>query len=333
MMVEHVSNSRSGKVDETRLTVAAVQMESRNGAVEANLERATGFAERAAAQGAKLILFPELMPTGYLFTKAIWEAAEPSDGPTARWLGETSKRLGVWTGTCFLEAAGEDFLNTFVLTGPDGTEAGRVRKQSPAAVEALFFKGVKGSHVIDTPIGRIGVGICIENQLAFMPGMMQSESVDIMLMPHSAPSPTPTLLVPGSVFERYARVLHDLPEHHARALGVPVVYANKSGVFKSPTPGLFFYEQDSSFPGESAVVDSDGRVLERLGRDEGIAVATVSLDPSRKTGTCPTCHGRWSVKVPLPINAFALAEAAGRAWYAMSRDRKEAARRIASAPR
>jgi predicted amidohydrolase len=46
------------------LRVAAVQMESENCAIAANLERATVFAEDAARQGAELVVFPEFMPTG-----------------------------------------------------------------------------------------------------------------------------------------------------------------------------------------------------------------------------------------------------------------------------
>lgn len=310
------------------LTVAAVQMESGNGMVEANLERATGFAEKAASLGAELVVFPEFMPTGYIFSKEMWDSAEPSDGPTSRWLAETAKRLGVWLCTSFLEARGEDFINTFVLVDPAGEEAGRVWKRTPAAVEACFFKGVEGSHVIDTALGRIGVGICIENQRSCVVDELYSRSADIVLMPHSAPEATPIVLVPDRIFARYALVLRDLPERLARQLGVPVVYVNKSGPFKSPMPGLFFYRQDSRFPGESAIVDSDGRVLSRLGHEEGIAVGEVTLDPERKATVPPPSYWRWSVRVPWAINAFAVAEAAGAAWYRASEDRKTRAREI-----
>ena len=44
------------------LRVAAVQMESQNGRVQANLERATRFVEQAAEKGAGLVILPERMP-------------------------------------------------------------------------------------------------------------------------------------------------------------------------------------------------------------------------------------------------------------------------------
>lgn len=85
--------------------------------------------------------------------------------------------------------------------------AGSVRKQTPAAAEAYFFRGEKGSHIIETELGTIGVGICYENQLAFTPGLMCGQSVDIMLMPHSAPAPTPVWWLPGKRREAIAEIL------------------------------------------------------------------------------------------------------------------------------
>ncbi len=167
-------------MSETRRTlrVAAVQVISENGKVAENLKHATSFVEEAAARGAKLVLLPEFMPTGYIFTKEIWNGGEPREGLTAKWMKETSKRLGIWLGTSFLEADGEDFYNTFVLTNPAGEEDGRVRKQTPAVGEAYFTRGAVGPHVINTQLGKIGVGICYENEFAYTPKNMYSQSVD-----------------------------------------------------------------------------------------------------------------------------------------------------------
>jgi N-carbamoylputrescine amidase len=316
--------------DVRELRVAAVQMESENGAVEANLERATPFADEAAGKGAKLVIFPEFMPTGYIFTREIWDGAEPSDGPTMVWLAENSKRLDIYLGTSFLEAQGGDFFNTFVITGPDGEVAGRVRKQKPAAAEAYFFRGEKGSHVIETEIGTIGVGICYENQLAFTPGLMYGHSADIVLMPHSAPAPTPAWWLHRKRSQAIADILRKLPVYYANVLGVPVVLINKTGPFTSPVPGMPFYPQNSRFPGESTIADSDGSILERLGAEEGIAVADVHLEEALKARSAPPRYGRWSMEIPVEIYAFITAEAAGRASYSLSSERKKKAREISS---
>ena len=310
--------------------VAAVQMESKNGLIEANLEHATRFVDKAAQKGAKLIILPEFMPTGYIFTTAIWDAAETKEGPTVSWLKESSKKLGVSLGTSFLEAEGEDFFNTFVMTTPNGEEAGRVRKQTPAFAEAYFTKGDAGSHVINTELGKIGVGICYENLLAYIPQIMFQQSVDLLLMPHSAPLPMPNFLFPRKQVEFFKKHLKNLAQHYAHLLGIPVIMINKCGQWQSPIPWMPFLPQDSSFPGLSAIADSDGSIKAQLGNKEGVIVEDITLDSSRKTHTQPQCQGRWAMKLPWQIRQWRLVEAIGSLWYMRNSKRKKRAREVSS---
>lgn len=312
------------------LKVGAVQMESEDGMIEENLERATRFVEEATQLGAELVLLPEFMPTGYLFTKEIWDAGEPREGPTVNWLKENSKRLSVWLGTSFLEADGEDFFNTFVLAGPGGDELGRVRKQVPSVGEAFVTKGDTGPHVISTDVGLIGVGICYENELSFFPKLMHSKSPDIILMPHSSPSPTPGLLFPEKGVLEYNENLRNLAAYYARMFGVPVVLSNKCGRWKTTFMNLPLLVQDSSFPGCSTIADSDGTKKAQLGDQEGVIVEEVLLNPALKTQSPPTCHGRWTMDEPWSKNLFVIVEAIGSTWYRFSGDRKRRAKRISS---
>ena len=68
---------------------------------------------------------------------------------------------------------------------------GDVSKQVPCALEALYFRGEEGPHVIECPALsgglRLGVGICYENQLAYLPCAVAEGSADMLLMPHCAP--------------------------------------------------------------------------------------------------------------------------------------------------
>jgi N-carbamoylputrescine amidase len=259
------------------------------------------------------------MPTGYIFSTAIWDGAEPKGGLTVQWLCENSKRLNVWVGTSFLEADGEDFFNTFVLATPDGKEAGRVRKQPPAAFEAFFTKGGAGPHVMDTELGKIGVGICYENQLSYIPRIMYESSVDLLLMPHSYPA-----------IAQMVMSLGDLALHYARLLGIPAVVCNKSGPWRSPYPGVPFYKSNSSFPGFSTIADSDGVIKARLGNEERVIVEEVTLDPTRKIRKSPRGYGRWALAGPWFRNAVMVIEALGRLWYTLSSEREKRARLISS---
>ena len=311
------------------LRVAAVQRTSRDGKVEENLSAAAPDVEEAARRGAQLVLLPEFLAPGYALSTALWDAAEPAHGPTARWLAEQSKRHGIYLGASFLEAEGEDFFNTFVLTTPTGDEAGRVRKETPAIIETFFTRGGAGAHVIHTDVGAIGVGICYENQLACTPRLFHEHDVDLVLMPHSAPS-APRGPLTSRVVDVYEDALRTLPAHYSGLLGVPVVLANKSGPWRMFLPGLPRSSRRSRFPGLSAIADSDGRVKAALGAEPGVLVEDVVLDPARKRPLAPSCHGRWARRMPVMASLLPLVEAAGRAWYDRSEERRARARAISS---
>ena len=68
------------------LSLAGVQLETRNGEIEANLAHAEHFVALARERGAQLILCPEFLAAGYVYDASLWEAAEPQGGPTERWL-------------------------------------------------------------------------------------------------------------------------------------------------------------------------------------------------------------------------------------------------------
>src|SRR5262249_31818222 len=276
--VSNVHSSASPKARSVR--IAVVQMPSVDHDIDANLKRASSFAEQAVAKGAEFVLFPELMATGSYLSFDTWDSAEPSNGKSVQWSKATSQRLHIWIGSSFLEAADSDFYDTFVLTAPSGQEAGRIRKQIPAGPEAYFFRGEVGSHVITTAVGKIGVGICAENYYCFAASQFLEQSVDFVIMPHASPDMSESggmATPPGT----------HLASWYVRHLGVPVAMVNKVGRSYKPPPN----EIKGRFPGRSAIVDSDGAVLQSMGNQEGIGVATISLNPTRKIDTPGVCTG------------------------------------------
>jgi N-carbamoylputrescine amidase len=310
--------------------VAAVQTPAAAG-VSAGLQQATPLVHRAAAEGAELVLLPELMAARYVFTEEMWDSAEPTKGPTVDWLTAMARSLGIWIGTSFLEASGEDFYNTFVLVGPTGEEAGRVRKQTPAMYEPWFFRGEAGSHVIRTALGTIGIGICNDNHRSYLPALLQRAGADLVLMPHCWPIPT----TPGGpISQRDIHRWHDIQKGlaplYARQLGVPAVFVNKVGRYASPAPRSWLPASTGMvFPGHATIADSDGAVRARLGDSEGVAIASVTLDPVRKVQKAPPTHGSYVY----PAGAAGLL-VLPPAWlfgrvYSLSRERRRRARLVA----
>jgi N-carbamoylputrescine amidase len=309
------------------LRVAAVQVQSRDGGGEANLARAEPFVAQAAARGARLVLCPEFLAAGYVYDESIWGSGEPAGGPTEAWLRRLAAAHRVYVGATYLEVEGDDFYNTFALAAPDGTVAGRVRKESLPAFEGWFFKSCGRPKVIDTELGRISVGICQDNHTARFFRRVLGDEPDLILMPHSAPC----VSFGGPIMREGLR---EIAPYYARSFGVPVVLANKAtGRSRSPVPGVPLVRLPFDFPGLSSVVDSDGRVAERLGADEGVAVADVTIDPARKRRPETPTNIYWSRRptvLPRLLGAFSVVfEYLGRRAYARNPARAAAARATA----
>lgn len=305
--------------------VAAVQLDCRPGRVQENLSHAAPFVERAAGQGAQLVLLPELMPGGYGLTETVWDTAEPLHGPTVAWLTGLAGRLGVYLGTTFLEADGDDFYNTFVLAAPDGTLAGTVRKSPPASLEAFFYRAGSGGHVIETALGRIGVGICYENLLFERLSDLYRAGVDLVLQPTAAGRVNP--LIAGDDL-RFDRMVRRIPRFYARALGVPVVMANRCGPLDTPLPAGMG-ELHSIFPGLSAIVAGDGAVPAALGAAEGVIVAAVRLGPAQQPPRPLSDHGQmWALPVPWYAFIWPMTQVLGDRAYARDARRRARARSI-----
>ncbi len=310
------------------LRVAAVQVRSDDGAMQANLDRAEPLVAEAVRRGAQLVVCPEFLAAGYMYDESIWTCGEPRGGLTETWLQRMARTHRAHVGATYLEADGDDFYNTFALAGADGSIVGRVRKQSLPAWEGWYFKSCERSKVMDTALGRIAVGICQDNQTSRFFGHVMRDEPDLVLMPHSAPC------VPmGGTLMREA--LRDIAPFYARAFGVPVVLVNKAHArTRTPLPGVPLVRLPFEFPGLSSVVDSDGRTAAQLPDEEGVVVADVLLDPARKRRPEPLPPGYWSRRPPrlrrLLGGMFVAFEWLGKRAYARNPARAPAARAAAA---
>lgn len=309
------------------LKVAAVQATSTTGRAAENLRRAEALVAEAARRGAELVLCPEFLAAGYVFHERIWEGAEPEGGATETWLGRVARAFGVHVGATFLEADGDQFFNTFSLYGPSGRRLGRVRKGSLPFFEGWYFAKSDARKVIDTDLGRIGVGICNDNQTSWFFRHMAEEQPDVLLMPHSAP--TPKLPIVASMFRKQ---LGATAAFYAAELGVPVVLANKasSRAAWTPIPLVPGARVPIVFEGYSSIHDGGGRPLAASVGHETVLVADVRLDPARKRTPRDLPSGYWARRpavLPRAMGAMLDAlDALGRRAYAKNPRRAERAR-------
>jgi len=318
------------------LTVAAIQATSENGQPARNLSEAEPLVGRAVEQGAELIVCPEFLAAGYIYDDSIWEAGEPVGGSTEAWLSRLAVAHRVTIGAGFLEAVGDEFYNTFSLFGPDGALLGRVRKASLPFFEGWYFRPDHGPKVIDTHLGRVAVGICNDCQTAGFLGHLAENRPDLILLPHSAPTPRLPLGALGSgIYGRlYEWQLRGIAGKYASALGVPVVMANKVSFedTTSPLPIRPGARVSWRFRGYSSIWDGQGTRRAELVDQAGALVAVVRLDPAAR-GDAPPPSGSYFAFAPRLIDAAmgpllqGLA-ARGQRGYSNSSARVAAARAI-----
>jgi predicted amidohydrolase len=171
------------------LRVASVQMESQPADKAANLATMETFVRHAAAEGARLVLFPECCITGYWFIRnlsagQLAELAEPvPTGPSVTRVLELARTFGVTVGAGLVEAAGKGvFHNTYVVATPDGAIH---RHRKLHAFEHAAIQSGAELTVFDLPEGwRVGVLICYDCNLVENVRLTALQGAEILLAPH-----------------------------------------------------------------------------------------------------------------------------------------------------
>ena len=123
---------------QTPFKAAVVQTLAVLGDVDANIAIVTGHVEEAVRQGAKLVVLPECMNSGYLFDSKehCLQIAEPVTGRFAQALAALCRKHDLYIASGFTEL-GDDgrAYNTALLFSPDGDLIGarRASREGPRA--------------------------------------------------------------------------------------------------------------------------------------------------------------------------------------------------------
>ena len=151
--------------DAAQVTVAAVQTDPRLGDVAGNLDHIASWTRRAANEGAQLVVFPECAVNGYRYDsreEALGDA-QTVPGPAADLLEGVAAETGVHVAVGIVERDGDRLYNCAALIGPDGFVTKYRKTHIPfQAVDRFVTPGDIPLHVVETPIGRIGMLICYD---------------------------------------------------------------------------------------------------------------------------------------------------------------------------
>jgi predicted amidohydrolase len=296
------------------LMAAAIQMAATPFAAEQNWGTAARLARLAAAQGARVIVLPELFNTGYVYSPRLTASAEPVDGPTVAALLALSAELGAWLGGTLLLRNGRDVFNTFVLAGPAG-QLHRYAKRHPFLWEGCYFAAGRAPLIVETDLGRLGLMICWDlthpSTWADYAGRVDA----ILLASSPARVHRAVFNFPRGRKVYAAQLLPDLLRQRAvldelyagyvgqcaAALGVPVIHSVMAGRFVAQVPlarvsflGFAAFQprywswaseahlasMRATFYGTSAIYNEAGTAVAQVDGEAGMALAEVNTQNS-----------------------------------------------------
>ncbi|UZR29970.1 carbon-nitrogen hydrolase [Methylococcus mesophilus] len=238
-----------------------------NGSREQNLASSVEGIRNAKAQGADLVMLPELHLGPYFCQTedcSCFDGAETIPGPTTAELGSVARELGiVVVASLFERRAPGLYHNTAVVLESDGSLAGKYRKMhipdDPGYYEKFYFTpGDLGFRPIDTSVGRLGVLVCWDQWYPEAARLMALAGADLLLYPTAIGwNPADDEAERSRQLEAWITVQRG----HAVANGLTVAACNRIGSEPDPsgqTPGILFW-------GNSFAAGPQGEFLCRAG--------------------------------------------------------------------
>lgn len=179
--------------------IAAVQMGCRFADVPANREAIRAKLHEAAAEGARLVVFPECILTGYGFESAAeaWPHTENLPGPTTDLLAKDCRKLNVWCVFGLLESAGDQFYNSCALVGPDGFVASYRKVHLPIlGVDRFSTPGDRPFEVYDLGGLKLGINICYDGSFPEASRILALQGADLIVLPTNWPTGARNFVLP-----------------------------------------------------------------------------------------------------------------------------------------
>jgi N-carbamoylputrescine amidase len=249
---------------------------------EENIRKSSDGIRRAAAQGAQLVVLPELHCGLYFCVTeetACFDQAETIPGPSTEVFGALARELGIVIVTSLFEKRAPGlYHNTAVVLEKDGSIAGKYRKMhipdDPGYYEKFYFTpGDLGFTPIDTSVGRLGVLVCWDQWYPEAARLMAMAGAELLIYPTAIGyDPNDT----GQEQARQRDAWITIQRSHAVANGIPVVSVNRIGFEEDPsgqTAGARFW-------GSSFAAGCQGELLVSAGQDQE-EVLLVEIDKAR----------------------------------------------------
>lgn len=157
--------------------LALGQMRVTPGDRAGNLRRAREFVAQAAAEGAQVILLPEMLDVGWTHSGGDRDADAIPDGPTCSALRAAAREHRIHVCAGFGERCGETIHNAAVLIDPRGEVLLHHRKLNELGIGHSAYAQGDRLGVVTTPLATFGLMICAD---AFARGQIVSRTLGLM---------------------------------------------------------------------------------------------------------------------------------------------------------
>jgi N-carbamoylputrescine amidase len=237
------------------LRLAVVCMQSDFGRIEKNIAKMESFVQKAAAQGASMICFPELSATGYTIKEDPQLHAESVPGPISDRIVKIAEenKLVIMAGMLEKGSADKPHISQ-IVAGPYGI-IGMYQKTHLSPKEKEIYQPGQIIKTFTYDHINFGIQLCYETHFPELSTIMALQGAEIVFFLYASPYRTPQ--------EKRDSWLRDLP---ARAFdnGVFIVACNQVG---ENGAGLLF-------PGVIIVLGPAGKILyQYTGNKEKMIIA------------------------------------------------------------
>lgn len=237
------------------MRIAVFQSPSGGLCVPERLARLEDAMARAAADGAGLLICPELYMSGYNIGGAIPARAEPVDGPFAQAAAGFARRHGIAVIYGFPEEVGGHLYNSAIcLSGKGETLAVHRKRVLPPGTESDYFNVGSTDTLVEIDGFSVALVICYEAEFP--------EAVR-----NAALAGTHLVAAPTALSEIWPDIANRMMPTRGLENGVYLAYANHSGE-----------ENGLTYLGASCVIGPDGQELARAGTGDELIAAHLSLE-------------------------------------------------------
>lgn len=177
--------------------VAVVQMSYDSGGRDTTVDKALGFIDEAASQGAKLTVLPEVFNMRYSalvgkYDTKVFDLAETIPGPTISKVAAKAKQHNMHIVAPIFERVGAgEYYDTAALIDGKGEVAGKYRKTHIPGqdiwLEKFYFRPGSKYPVFRTGVGNLGMLVCWDRHFPENWRTLTLGGAEVIVVPSAVP--------------------------------------------------------------------------------------------------------------------------------------------------